>query len=375
MTLALGAFFVSATAIAACGGGIPGGAVARVGDASISKAAFTHWLTVANASTVGAAPGAPKPPLPDPPNYTNCIAYRVRTAAKPPKGQPNPTPAQFKTQCAAQYGQLRDQVMQFLISADWLQGEARDQGIKVKDSEVTQRFNQIKAQQFPQASAFQQFLQSSGMTIQDLLFRVRLDLLSTKIRTKITNGKDKISQAQISNYYNQNKSRFALSERRDLRLVLTKTKAEADKVKALLSSGQNFKTVAKKYSIDQASKAQGGTLLGVVRGQQEKALDAAVFAAPLRSLQGPVKTQFGYYVFRVQKITPPSQQTLQQATPTIKQLLASQGQQGALTNFVKGFNKRWKGRTKCRAGFVVQSCKNAPTPKSTPGTTGTTPGG
>ena len=37
--------------------------------------------------------------------------------------------------------------------------------------------------------------------------------------------------------------------------------------------------MAKKYSIDQASKAQGGKLLAVAKGQQEQALDKAVFGA------------------------------------------------------------------------------------------------
>ena len=57
----------------------------------------------------------------------------------------------------------------------------------------------------------------------------------------------------------------------------------------------------------------------VIRGQQEAALDAAVFAAPPHKLQGPVKTPFGFYIFQVQKITPATQQSLSQAKLTIQQ--------------------------------------------------------
>ena len=105
--------------------------------------------------------------------------------------------------------------------------------------------------------------------------------------------------------------------------------------------------MAKKYSIDQASKAQGGKLPAVAKGQQEKALDTAIFKAKKGELTGPVKTQFGYYVFEVTKITPASQQTLAQAKTTIKQTLASQNQQKALDKFVKSFRKRWKAKTDC----------------------------
>ena len=171
--------------------------------------------------------------------------------------------------------------------------------------------------------------------------------------------------AQIAAYYNKNKARFAQPERRDLRIVLTKDIGTAQKAKSLIQSGTAFATVAKKYSIDQASKSQGGVLLAVAKGQQEPALDKAVFAAKKGQLEGPIKTQFGYYVFKVQKITPASQQSLAQAKETIKQLLASQNQQKALDDFVKNFRKKWKGKTNCRSGYVTQDCKNAPTPKTT----------
>ena len=203
------------------------------------------------------------------------------------------------------------------------------------------------------------------MTEDDLIFRVRGNLLSDKLREKITKGKDKVTDAQITQYYNKNKARFAQPERRDLRIVLTKTKAKADEAKAAIQSGQSFKSVVSKYSIDQSSKQQGGVLLAVAKGQQEKSLDTAVFGAKKGVLTGPVKTQFGYYVFQVQKVTKASQQTLTQAKETIRQLLISTNQQKELDSFVKDFRERWKDETNCRDGFVVQDCKNAPKPKST----------
>jgi foldase protein PrsA len=383
--LALGAFFVVVIALAACGGSsIPGNSVAKVGDTSITKDDFNHWLKIAAISSQGqtdpdVAAGKKAAEIPDPPKFSQCVAEKEKTAPKPAKGQPAPTTAQFKQQCETEYNGLRDQVLQFLISAQWIVGEAKDQGIKVTDAEVDKQFETTKQQSFPKEADFQKFLKSSGMGLDDLKFRVRVQALSDKLRTKVTKGKDTVTQAQIAAYYNKNKARFAQPERRDLHVVLTKTKAKADAAKAALAGGQGWSKVAKKYSIDQASKNQGGKLLAVAKGQQEKALDDAVFKASKGKTLGPVKTQFGYYVFDVSKVTPASQQTLTQATPTIKQLLASQNQQKALDDFVKDFQKRWKDKTNCRHGFVTQDCKNAPKPKSTstvpPGgvTTGSAP--
>jgi foldase protein PrsA len=370
--LALGAVLLSAGVLNACGGGVPSNAVARVGDATISKASFDHWLTIANNSSAASA-GTTRPPAPDPPNFVNCVSYLQKTAPKPPAGQSAPTVSQLKAQCQTQYSGLRDQVMQFLVSADWLQGEASDQGVKVSSAQVNTTLNQLKAQQFPSSGQFQQFLATSGMTMQDLLFRVRLDALSTKIRTKVTGAKGKVTPAQISAYYNQNRSRFGQPERRDLRLILTHTPAQAAQALAALHGGQSFSVVAKRFSTD-PSKAQGGALTGVTRGTEVQALDTAIFSAAAGKTVGPIKTPFGYYIFRVQKVTRASQQTLQQATPTIQQALVAQQQQSTLTAFVTKFNKKWKSRTTCRTGYVIPSCSNAPksSTTTTPGSTGST---
>jgi len=365
---ALSAFFVAAvTALAACGGdSIPGNAVAKVGDSTITKSQFDHWMTIAAKSSqqqTSATTAAVQ--IPKPPEFTECVANKTKTAPKPAKGQPKQTPAQFKSQCKQEYENYRNQVMQFLISASWLQGESADQGVKVTDAEVTKSFNTTKKQSFPKDADFQAFLKSSGMTIDDVKFRVKVDSLSTKLRTKITKGKDVVTDKAIAAYYAKNKKRFAAPERRDMRIVLTKTEAKANEAKSALEAKGSWKAIAKKYSIDQASKNAGGVLLAVSKGQQEKALDDAVFAAKTGQLSGPIKTQFGYYVFEVTKITPASQQTLAQAKPTIKQLLQSEGQQKALDSFVKDFQAKWKKKTNCQKDFVTQDCKNAPKVKTT----------
>ncbi|HEV2812872.1 MAG TPA: peptidyl-prolyl cis-trans isomerase, partial [Solirubrobacteraceae bacterium] len=365
---ALAAAALSALALSACGGdSVPSNAVAKVDDESIPKTTFDHWMRIAAISSQGPVQGdkAPEVKIPQPPEFEACVADKTKTAPKPPKGQPKPTGDQFKAQCKQEYEALRDQVMQLLIQEKWVRGEAEDQGVKVTDAEVRKAFEEQKKQSFPKEGDYPKFLKTSGFTEADILFRVRLEQLSTKLREKVVKGKDKVSDEQIKTYYDKNKKRFAQPERRDLRIVLTKTEAKANEAKRALEGGQKWKAVAKKYSIDQASKNQGGSLLAVAKGQQEPSLDKAVFAAEKGDLAGPVKTQFGFYVFQVQKITPASQQTLEQAKATIRGILASENQQKALDSFIKEFQEKWKDRTHCRSGYVTQDCENAPKPKST----------
>jgi len=342
----------------------------QVGGTPITKATFEHWMSVASASTAASGTTGAKPVVPDPPAYTACIAHLKATAPKPAKGQTAPTEAALKTQCEQQYKSLQQEVLGFLISSSWVLGEAESLGVKVSDKEVKKQFEQIKNQQFPKAAEFQKFLATSGQSVSDLLLRVKLNLLSSKIQQKVAKEKHTPSQAEIEKYYKEHSSQFGTPEKRDVRIILTKTEAQAKQAKKEIESGKSFASVAKSKSIDPTSKASGGELKGVVKGQEEKALDEAIFSAKKGVLGGPVKTPFGYYIYEVTGTTAGSSQTLAQSQASIKQQLTAQQQQQALSKFVKEFKKKWMSKTECRSGFVVADCKGYKAPKAAAGAAG-----
>jgi foldase protein PrsA len=365
---ALGAVFIAVIALAACGG-IPGNAVVKVdGGSSITKDAFNHWVAVAAAG--GGATGE-KAVVPDPPKFTACIAHLKATTAKPTKGQKEPSEAELKKQCEQQYKSLLQEVLGFLTSSAWVLAEAKSLGVKVSDKQVEQQFTHIKHQQFPKPAEFEKFLQTSGQTVSDLLMRVKLNMLSQKIQQKIIKKKPEISEAQAQKYFNENKSRYEVPEKRTIEIILTKGEAEAKKAKQEIESGQSFSSVAKKTSIDPTSKSKGGQVGEVIKGQSEKNLDAALFAAKTGKLGGPIKTPFGYYLYDVLSTKAGTIQPFSKIAPSIKQTLAAQQQQQALSKFIKNFKKKWVSKTDCRAGFVVPNCKQYKAPKTKPGTTST----
>ncbi|MHB8492128.1 MAG: peptidyl-prolyl cis-trans isomerase [Solirubrobacteraceae bacterium] len=367
-----GAVFLVAVGIAGCGG-IPGNALVSVNGTGITKSTFHHWLGVAAASSAGAegSKTAEKPAAPEPPAYTACIAHLAAFAPKPAKGKTPPTTAQYKSQCEQQYTAYKQEVLSFLISSQWVLSEASEQGVSVSQAEVKKRFDALKSQQFPKESAFKAFLARAGETEEDLVLRVKLQLLASKIQEKVTkSAKKKPSKAEIQKYYNEHKTQFGKPESRNLQIILTKTEAAAKQAKSEIQSSKSFASVAKSVSIDPLSKNNGGTLNEVTQGQEEKALSEAVFAAKIGALSGPVKTPFGYYVFNVTKINPASQQPLASAEATISTQISSQAQQKALSTFITSFKKKWTERTECRSGFVVPDCKEYKAPKAASGITG-----
>jgi foldase protein PrsA len=371
--LAVAAAVLGLVALSGCGNDVPAGAVAKVGDSTITQDEFDKWMTIAVKGQSQSAPGGAAA-VPKPPDFEACVAAKKKTPV--PKGQKKPTDEAVKKQCKSEYDTLKREVMQFLIQGEWVQQEAEKRGVKIKDAELQKALQDQKKQVFPNDKQYQQFLKTSGMTEQDVLFRVKLNELQQRLTQKVTEDAKKVSDADISAYYQKNKKRFAQPERRDLRVVLTKTEAKAEQAKKELQSGQPFKKVVKKYSIDEASKSQAGLLPAVSEGQQEKAFDTAIFAAPKNKLKGPIKTQFGWYVFKVEKVTKASQQTLDESKDTIKNLLRSQRQQKALDAFVKQFREDYKDQTNCADDYRVVECKNAPKGESDTGpASGGNPGG
>ena len=334
---------------------VPSDAVAKVAGDTIPKTQFNKTLVIferQNQGTTGAVQ------IPDPPAFTKCIA------AKRTKDKKTLT-STLKNQCEKDWNDAKTQVMTSLIQQKWYQLEAKDRGIVITPAMVQQRFQALKQQSFPKAADYQKFLAQTGQTQDDINRLVLTSMYQEKINAQ-ANKVPAVTQKQIEDEYNKNKKNYSQPASRDLNLVFNAKKAQADAAKAALNSGTAFPAVAKKYSQDTASKQNGGKFPGVTKGQFESTLDNAVFSAKKGAIVGPIKTQYGYYVFQVTKITPAKQQTLQQASAQIKQTLQSQKQQAATTQFQQDFQDKWRKKTVCAKLYLVELCRNGPKPKKQP---------
>jgi len=255
--------------------------------------------------------------------------------------------------------QLQAQVMQMLISFAWIEGEARMQGLTVTEAEVEASFEEQKQQSFPKESDYRKFLRTSGQSEADILDRVRLDLLSNAIRDRVVApATGSVTEAAIDAYIAKH-GPMEIPERRDLRLVLTKTRAQAQLARSALERGANWKEVARRYSIDRSSGRDGGRIGTRPKGTLVKRLDRAVFRARRGRLVGPVRTQNGYYVFTVSRIRPATVMPRKVHRKHVRDQLESEAQQRLLDTFVRTFTATWTTRTTCAPAFDwVRDCSN-----------------
>lgn len=363
--LALCAFFVFGGLVSACGSNVPGNSVADMAGNPITVQSINHWMYVtAKLSQAEAGSSSPVIVPNDPPSFQNCVSE----ARKEISSLASEKTSTIRQDCSQLFNSLKSEAMNQLITGYWYQAEAAKQHISVTNAQVQANFNQIRARSYPTASVFNSFLQQSGYTVQDLLFLVRVQMLYQKLLNKYNRP---VTSAQIAAYYNAHRSQYGTAQSRNLRIVLTKTQAQANAAKQALASGQSWTAVAKRYSIDPATKDHGGVLNNVSEGQTDQALQAAAFSAPLNKVVGPVQGQFGYYVVEVTKIRPGNQKSLAQVTSQIKQTLQSQAQSAAQSKVNSQAKKDWLSKTHCRSEYAISQCSGYKAPKSSTTTTST----
>ena len=177
------------------------------------------------------------------------------------------------------------------------------------------------------------------------------DTLSNKLRTKVTKGKDKVTDAQIADVLQQEQDALRPARARDL------DRPDQDEGQGRRGQGRaRGRPVVqdgRQEVLDRPGLQEPGRQ--AARRRQGPAGEGArrrrLQGEEGRSSSGPVKTQFGYYVFEVAKITPASQQTLSRPRRRSSSCSQSQNQQKTLDEFVKDFQKKWKDRTNVPQGL------------------------
>ncbi len=127
---------------------------------------------------------------------------------------------------------------------------------------------------------------------------------------RLTDTTVTVSDAEIRQYYEQNKKQYQRPGRAVVSLLtIPRTVTAADsaatlaRVSALRASivgGEKFEDVAARESMDQATAAQGGSLGAGTRGRFVPAFDDAAYKLSVGELSEPVLTQFGYHLIKLE---------------------------------------------------------------------------
>jgi parvulin-like peptidyl-prolyl isomerase len=263
------------------------------------------------------------------------------------------------------YGELRDLVLTSLLTTAWTEAQAAEMGASVHPVEVDEAFREYRQRFLQSDAAYRRYLARTGQTTADVKNSVRIGLLQTEIARQVRAGVPAPSDDEVESYYEEVKqTRFTLPPRRDVRIVVSTGRGEAERAKRLLErddSRRGWARAARRFSEDPSAGENGGEYEALTEEALAPPLDEALFDAPVGRVEGPLRTPVGYYVFEVVEATPGGAEPLSEdAESGIRTQLAEQDLDEALDGFQYDFESRWRARTACAAGYrVAQVCGNA----------------
>ena len=258
----------------------------------------------------------------------------------------------FPAAGSQEFQTLRNQAVQFLVQREQFEQKAEDLDVEVTDKQVDARLEQIKKQYFGgDQKKFEKQLKEQGITEKQVRNDIRAQLVSEKIFAKVA-GDAKVTDEEIAAYYAKNKTQYSQPESRDVRHILVKTKKQADDLYTQLQNGANFAALAKQFSEDTGSKANGGKLT-ISKGQTVAPFDQTAFLLKKNDISKPVKTEFGYHIIQPLTDTKPAKVTpLKDVQASIKQQLQQTEKNEAMTKWVDDLKKDYKDKVSYATGFT-----------------------
>jgi foldase protein PrsA len=158
---------------------------------------------------------------------------------------------------------------------------------KVTDKELDQQLNILREQYGDQVDSV--IKQKGEKEVKDML---KVDIL----REKAATAGIKVSDKELKKAYDEYKA-----QKPQIRAshILVKDEKTANEVEAKIKKGEDFASLAKEYSTDQQSAANGGDLGYFGEGQMVKEFEEAAYKLKKGEVSKPIKTEYGYHIIKL----------------------------------------------------------------------------
>src|SRR5579872_844032 len=213
------------------------------------------------------------------------------------------------------------EVLRTLVDNEIMLQRAEKLGLMATDADVESKFAELKAPYTQEE--FQKQLAARKMSVDDMKAQLKRDLSVTKLFNKEITSHISISDKDVTDFYNANKSSFNFPEPQVhlAQIVVTpmpdpsvrnlkndkaqnddQARKKIDMLVARMRQGEDFGGLAQNFSEDPSSAPNGGDLGFVPESALEKAnteIKRVIQAAAPGQITSVVKTPEGYRVFKV----------------------------------------------------------------------------
>jgi peptidyl-prolyl cis-trans isomerase C len=202
--------------------------------------------------------------------------------------------------------------------------EAATRGIVIADKTSRDVLTRYVSQQYGDGTvARDRFVQALGAAgtseaavLGEIARQLAISQLFDQVTTDVTVTEDDVRAA-----FAARRDQLGTPERRDISNIVVATREQADVVLRALADGADFATVTRQHSLDASTRDTGGGLGQVAAGELDGGYAEAAFAAPEATVFGPVRTEHGWNIGRVNTIVPGAPGVFDQVSASLRQSL------------------------------------------------------
>lgn len=143
---------------------------------------------------------------------------------------------------------------------------------------------------------------------------------------------------EMKEYYRQHPDKFKGKKRVTARVILVRTREDAQTVLSKIKDGQDFSTLVKKYSVDLPSVKDGG-ILEIEEGKFYPQIQKAVFSLKKNEISDIIETEFGFNLFKIEKIIPAKVRPYEEVKDLVKENLMKYKEARAFFEMAAGLEK------------------------------------
>jgi len=179
---------------------------------------------------------------------------------------------------------------------------------------------------------FERMLAQEGLTLESFKLRL-LEMYAPEevLRYEVSN-RISVSDQEIDTYYQEHPEQFAIEDEVTVReiVLLADTDAkkdarlpEAEQIVERARAGEDFASLAREFS-EAGSKAEGGLLGELKRGDLSSQLEAVAFTLEERQISDPIPTPYGFHILMVEERTVGEKMLLEDSREQLRVFLENQ---------------------------------------------------
>jgi len=242
----------------------------------------------------------------------------------------------------------RKEAIERLIDRELQFKEAKTQGIKAEKKEIKNRIEKIK-KRFPSDKEFEKALQHNKLTVKDLETAIEKEILIEKLFKAEVEDKTVVPDEEIKAHYEGNTQRYRELEQVRLRHIVLRfdkeirtkeeARAMAEELLKRIRKGEDFATLAHEYSED-PYRVKGGDIGYIHRGRMIQEIEAQAFDAKIGEIRGPLETEYGFYIIKLEDRKPERQFSFDEVKDKIKDELVEKKKAERTKEWLKSLREK-----------------------------------